>query len=29
MELKNLLVDIKTTWAEFPGLEDFEVELAN
>ena len=29
MDLKNLLVDIKTTWAEFPGLEDFEVELAN
>jgi len=29
MELKSLLVDIKTTWAEFPGLNDFEVELAN
>ena len=29
MELKSLLVDIKTTWAEFPGLTDFEVELAN
>ena len=29
MELKNLLVDSKTTWVEFPGLEDFEVELAN
>jgi hypothetical protein len=29
MELKNLLVDSKTTWVEFPGLADFEVELAN
>jgi len=29
MELKNLLVDSKTTWVEFPGLENFEVELAN
>ena len=29
MDLKNLLVDIKTTWAEFPGLTGFEVELAN
>ena len=29
MELKSLLVDSKTTWAEFPGLEGFEVELAN
>ena len=29
MELKNLLVDSKTTWVEFPGLDDFEVELAN
>ena len=29
MELKNLLVDSKTTWVEFPGLEQFEVELAN
>ncbi len=29
MELKNLLVDTKTTWVEFPGLTDFEVELAN
>jgi hypothetical protein len=29
MELKSLLVDSKTTWVEFPGLEDFEVELAN
>jgi len=28
MELKNLLVDSKTTWVEFPGLEGFEVELA-
>ena len=29
MELKNLLVDTKTTWVEFPGLGEFEVELAN
>ena len=29
MELKNLLVDSKTTWVEFPGLSGFEVELAN
>ena len=29
MELKSLLVDTKTTWVEFPGLDDFEVELAN
>ena len=29
MELKSLLVDTKTTWVEFPGLENFEVELAN
>ena len=29
MELKHLLVDSKTTWVEFPGLEGFEVELAN
>ena len=28
MELKSLLVDSKTAWVEFPGLEDFEVELA-
>jgi hypothetical protein len=29
MDLKNLLVDSKTTWVEFPGLKGFEVELAN
>ena len=29
MELKTLLVDSKTTWVEFPGLDGFEVELAN
>ena len=27
MELKSLLVDSKTTWVEFPGLDNFEVEL--
>ena len=29
MELKSLLVDSKTTWVELPGLDGFEVELAN
>ena len=29
MELKSLLVDSKTTWVEFPGLDGFEVELAH
>ena len=29
MELKSLLVNSKTTWVEFPGLDGFEVELAN
>jgi len=29
MELKSLLVDTKTTMVEFPGLDGFEVELAN
>lgn len=29
MELKSLLVDTKTVWVEFPGLDGFEVELAN
>ena len=29
MDLKSLLVDTKTTWVEFPGLDGFEVELAN
>jgi len=29
MDLKQLLVDSKTTWVDFPGLEGFEVELAN
>ena len=29
MELKSLLVDSKTTRVEFPGLDGFEVELAN
>ena len=29
MELKALLVATKTTWVEFPGLDGFEVELAN
>ena len=29
MDQKSLLVDSKTTWVEFPGLDGFEVELAN
>ena len=29
MELKSLLVDSKTAWVDFPGMEGFEVELAN
>ena len=29
MELKSLLVDSKTAWVDFPGLEGFSVELAN
>ena len=29
MELKSLLVDTKTAWVDFPGLQGFEVELAN
>ena len=29
MDLKTLLVDSKTTWVEFPGLDGFDVELAN
>jgi len=29
MEVKSLLVSSKTTWVEFPGLDGFEVELAN
>jgi hypothetical protein len=27
MNLKNLLVETKTAWVEYPGLEGFEVEL--
>tara|TARA_Y100001938_G_C7988168_1_gene378007 strand:+ start:62 stop:505 length:444 start_codon:yes stop_codon:yes gene_type:complete len=29
MELKSLIVDIKTAWVDFPGMEGFSVELAN
>ena len=29
MELKSLLVDSKTAWGDFPGMDGFEVELAN
>ena len=29
MDLKSLLVDSKTAWVDFPGMEGFQVELAN
>jgi len=29
MELKSLLVDSKTAWVDFPGLDGFSIELAN
>tara|TARA_B100001996_G_scaffold136979_1_gene104217 strand:+ start:2155 stop:2607 length:453 start_codon:yes stop_codon:yes gene_type:complete len=29
MDLKKLVVDTKSTWIEFAGLEGFEVEVAN
>jgi|TARA_R100000149_G_scaffold66138_1_gene43440 hypothetical protein len=29
VELKSLLVDSKTAWVDFPGMEGFSVELAN
>lgn len=29
MNLKNLMVDTKSAWIEYPGLEGFEVELVN
>ena len=29
MELKSLLVDSKTAWVDFPGLDGFKLELAN
>tara|TARA_B100001094_G_scaffold326981_1_gene384187 strand:- start:3367 stop:3819 length:453 start_codon:yes stop_codon:yes gene_type:complete len=29
MELKKLVVDSKSAWMEFPGLEGFEVEVVN
>ena len=29
MDLKSLLVDSKTAWVDFPGLDGFSVELAN
>ena len=29
MDLKNLLVDSKTAWVDFPGLDGFSIELAN
>ena len=29
MELKKLMVDTKAVWIDFPGLEGFEVEVAN
>ena len=29
MDLKTLMVDTKTAWIDFPGLEGFSVEIAN
>ena len=29
MDLKNLMVDTKSVWIDFPGLEGFEVEVVN
>jgi len=29
MDLKKLMVDTKNVWVDFPGLEGFEVEVAN
>tara|TARA_B100000287_G_C20578362_1_gene759354 strand:+ start:749 stop:1201 length:453 start_codon:yes stop_codon:yes gene_type:complete len=29
MELKKLMVDSKSVWVEFPGLDGFEVEVVN
>ena len=29
MDLKNLMVDTKAVWIQFPGLEDFEVQVVN
>jgi len=29
MDLKKLVVDSKSTWVDFPGLEGFSVEVAN
>ena len=29
MELKKLMVDTKSAWVDFPGLEGFSVEVAN
>lgn len=28
MELKNLIIDTKTVWMEYPGLKDFSIEIA-
>ena len=29
MKLQDLMVDTKKAWVEFPGCDDFEIELAN
>ena len=29
MELKKLMVDTKSAWVDFPGLDGFSVEVAN
>ena len=29
MQLKNLIIDSKSAWVEFPGLSGFEIEVVN
>ena len=29
MKLEDLMVDTKTAWIEFPGCDNFEIEVAN
>ena len=29
MELKKLMVDTKSIWIDFPGLENFQIEVSN
>ena len=29
MDLKSLMVDTKSTWVEYPGLDGFELQVVN